>query len=325
MESKAHYALIGTFVLLMFFAGLGFTAWLSGSNLDQNFDNYTVTFEGPIRGIGEASEVRFNGIKVGEVTKVRLDPDDPKQVLVRIEVFEETPVDVESYAQLEAQGLTGLNYIQIFSGGIDLPLAKDTPHKGDYIIPGRRSQIDSLLDGGGSIVESVQKTLNMILETLDGGSTEDFQKIMANIAVITSDYRDAPLSVSRIEATLDIIDQAAKDVSTASLSVDQTSVEARLLLTDQLPPMLAQFKVSLNALDKTLDAARKLADNSSELVITADGSLKGFNAGSLKEIETSAAELKRLLESLNRVAAELERNPTKFLVGEKREIVELPQ
>ena len=68
MESKAHYALVGTFVLLALMAMIGFVAWLSNAQFDQQYDTYEVGFIGGIQGLSDGSEVRFNGLKVGEVT-----------------------------------------------------------------------------------------------------------------------------------------------------------------------------------------------------------------------------------------------------------------
>ncbi len=325
MESKANYTLIGTFVLVFLLAGLSFILWLSGSNLDQEFDEYIVKFDGPVRGVQESAEVRFNGIKVGDVTQIRLDPDNPNKVLVKIEVFEETPVDIKSYGQLEAQGLTGLNYIQIFSGGVDLPLAKDSDTKGIYVLEGRRSQLDSLLDDGGSVVESVQKTLNSIMRTLDDESIKDFQKILANVEQITSAYRDEPLTAARIEQTLANIDQASKDVSAASVSVDQTALDARIVIKENVVPIIDSLEVTIQEANAALVAFRRLADESTGLVNTTDGVVTDFAAGSLKKIEDAGVELKELLLTLNRVADELERNPSQFIAGEKRESVELPK
>ena len=73
MENRAHYALIGTFVLVALFAIIAFVAWLSSAQFDQQFDEYEVTFNGAVRGLSQGSEVRFNGLKVGEVRRLRLD------------------------------------------------------------------------------------------------------------------------------------------------------------------------------------------------------------------------------------------------------------
>ena len=92
-----------------------------------------------------------------------------------------------------------------------------------------------------------------------------------------------------------------------------------------LPPVLERFQTTLGEVDATLVAARTLAERSTVLVDTANGSLNDVSAGTLKELEDASQELKRLMETLNRVADDLEKNPTKFIIGEKREIVEMPQ
>ena len=87
MESKANYALIGVFVLIAFAGIMLFFAYVSGRQYDEEYNEYVVVYSVPPRGISVGSEVRFNGLKMGEVIKTRLDPTDPSKVLVRIKVL----------------------------------------------------------------------------------------------------------------------------------------------------------------------------------------------------------------------------------------------
>jgi len=126
-----------------------------------------------------------------------------------------------------------------------------------FVIEGRRSQIDSLLDDGGSVVESVQKTLNSLMRTLDDESIRDFQNILSNLEQITSEYRDNPLTAERIERTLSNIDRAAKDVSVASVSVDQTSLDTRLAINDKFSPLLDSLQGTITEVDQAIIAYRQ--------------------------------------------------------------------
>ena len=76
MENKAHYALIGTFVLIAALAAVAFFAWLANAQFDQQFDEYEVVFTGPVRGLTKGSEVRYNGLRVGEVMRLRWDEEE---------------------------------------------------------------------------------------------------------------------------------------------------------------------------------------------------------------------------------------------------------
>src|SRR3546814_13693322 len=82
----------------------------------RNFDEYRIIFDGPVRGLSEGGEVQFNGIPVGEITRISLDPRNPNRVLAGVRLREDTPVRVDSTAATESQGITGGSYIQISAG-----------------------------------------------------------------------------------------------------------------------------------------------------------------------------------------------------------------
>ena len=73
METKANYLVIGAFVLAVLAAGFGFVYWMQsfGSGGEKR---YQIVFEGGVSGISTASNVLFNGIRVGKVQGMSLDP-----------------------------------------------------------------------------------------------------------------------------------------------------------------------------------------------------------------------------------------------------------
>src|SRR5580693_5659534 len=125
MERNANYALVG-FASMMLFVGLIiFVVWLARVQFSREYDTYDVLFIGPVNGLSQGGEVHFNGIKVGEITDIGLDKDDPKQIVARVRVTSDVPIRADSYATSEAQGITGVSYIQITPGSANQPLLKD--------------------------------------------------------------------------------------------------------------------------------------------------------------------------------------------------------
>src|SRR6202007_1915486 len=122
---NANYALVGASSLILFVGMLIFVVWLARLQLTRDYDTYDILFQGPVRGLNEGGEVHFNGIKVGEVTKIALDKTNPQNVIARVRMTEDVPVRVDSYATLEPQGITGLNYIQISAGTPAKPLLEE--------------------------------------------------------------------------------------------------------------------------------------------------------------------------------------------------------
>jgi len=202
MENKANYALIGVFVLLAIFASVAFMIWLSAAKFNQQYDKYQVSFEGAVRGLSQGSEVRFNGIQVGEVLGIRLAEDDPNKVLASIQVTVNTPIDTQSFARLEPLGLTGLNYIQIFSGGEPFIPITDLGDQEEYVIPGQMSQIEGILDDGGSVIQGAQLSLNRFNSVLTPEAVGDFHAILKNVRRVTGDIDTSEFDMAELNAAI---------------------------------------------------------------------------------------------------------------------------
>jgi phospholipid/cholesterol/gamma-HCH transport system substrate-binding protein len=121
METRAPYALIGAFVLAIIAAAFGFVYWLNNAGGLGARTVYHVRFENSVSSLLTGAAVLFNGIRVGEVTELKLSPDDPRQVLVTIAVAPSTPVRADTQAGLEFQGLTGVPVITLQGGSAGAP------------------------------------------------------------------------------------------------------------------------------------------------------------------------------------------------------------
>jgi phospholipid/cholesterol/gamma-HCH transport system substrate-binding protein len=119
METRAPYAMIGAFVIAIIGAVFGFVYWLHNTGGLGERTAYRVRFENTVSGLLTGAAVLFNGIRVGEVTDLRLDPDDPKQVTATITVVASTPVRTDTQAGLEFQGLTGVPVISLRGGAAE--------------------------------------------------------------------------------------------------------------------------------------------------------------------------------------------------------------
>ena len=74
-----------------------FGVWLARINFNRDYALYDIVFQGPINGLSQGGEVRFNGIKVGEITKIEL-AKDPKNVVAHVRMSSNVPVRTDSYA-----------------------------------------------------------------------------------------------------------------------------------------------------------------------------------------------------------------------------------
>ncbi|MCP8893604.1 MCE family protein [Shinella daejeonensis] len=121
METKANYALVGFFTVLVIAAAFGFVYWMSQYGRGGEMASLAIRIPGSANGLSIGSPVRFNGIPVGSVRSLAIDPNDPRFSVALTEVSTTAPVKSSTTAVLEVQGLTGAAYVELSGGNASDP------------------------------------------------------------------------------------------------------------------------------------------------------------------------------------------------------------
>ena len=82
METHARYFLIGAFSLIVTLVLVFFVLWLGKLQLRQAYQDYDIRFHESVSGLAVGASVQFHGLQVGEVRKLSLDPNDPREISV---------------------------------------------------------------------------------------------------------------------------------------------------------------------------------------------------------------------------------------------------
>jgi phospholipid/cholesterol/gamma-HCH transport system substrate-binding protein len=114
METRANFVLIGSFTLAVIAAAFGFVLWFQNLHTTKARIPLRIIFEGPATGLRNGGSVNFNGIRVGEVTSVKL--DNPRRVVALAMVANDAPIRKDTLVGLEFQGLTGVAAISLKGG-----------------------------------------------------------------------------------------------------------------------------------------------------------------------------------------------------------------
>jgi len=176
METRAPYALIGLFVLAVIAAAFGFVYWLHNSGGLTERTVYRVRFQNTVSGLLTGAAVLFNGIRVGEVTDLRLDPDNPLLVNATIAVSAGTPVRADTKAGLDFQGLTGVPVITLQGGTTPLSAAQKSSAE-PYVLVADPA-------AGQSMTATARDTLRR-LDIILADNSEPIRSTMANLSTFT--------------------------------------------------------------------------------------------------------------------------------------------
>ncbi|MGO4716431.1 MlaD family protein [Bradyrhizobium sp. 2TAF24] len=158
METRANYVLIGLFTLAVLACGFGFVMWFQSIHAAKARNPLRIVFEGSASGLRTGASVNFNGIRVGEVTSVRI--DDPKRVIALASVDKSAPIRQDTVVGLEFQGLTGVAAIALKGGSPD---ASEVP-PGAGGIPTLTADLSATQDIMESVRSSVQNLNRLVAD-----------------------------------------------------------------------------------------------------------------------------------------------------------------
>lgn len=308
METKANYVLIGAFVLLAAGALALFTLWIAGNPFSRSYKDYDVIFNGPVNGLSEGGEVRFNGIKVGEVTTLRLDRMDPNRVIAHVRVEAQTPVRTDSVAQLNFMGITGVTFIQILAGDPNAPLLTATSGETPQI-PTSRTLVDELFQGGQDLLGVSGDTIKKVNELLSEENLQHLTSTLSNLDRAIAKIAEDDGIIDEATRALANINTAAEALGTAASSVDVAATS----FSKDFNKLTTEVSGVVEKLDPTLDEARLAMANVNEAVEQVNTSLTPAATRALRQVGNTAADFQAMMARLKALLAQVEQDPSRFV------------
>jgi len=309
METKANYVLIGAFVLLAAAAMMLFTLWVAGTPLNRDSSTYDVVFEGPVNGLTKGGEVRFNGIKVGEVDRLSLDRQDPNRVIARIVVDAQTPVRTDSIAQLDFLGITGVTFIQILAGTPDAPLLESEDFQPPPVIRTERTALDELFSGGQDLLTVTGQTINRVNDALSEENVKRVSAILANVEIATDKIAREDGLIDTAQSALTSLNNAAASIESASTAVDK-AVQS---VDGDIEQLVADAAAAMKNLGPVIEDARTAMAGINNTVAQINTDVTPAAGRTLEQLTATAGDLSGLMIRLQSVLGEIEQDPSRFV------------
>jgi len=253
MENKAHAIAAGAFVLLVAALLVALAVWLTHETADVR--TYDIATAEPVSGLQSQAAVRFRGVKVGKVAALGLDPQQPGQVLIRLEVDAATPITRSTYATLGYQGLTGIAYVQLDDSGASreppAPTASGVPR-----IPMRASLLAQWSQQGERILSQLEQTTQRLNELLAADNQRALRRSLDALgqaaAAVPPALQQAGQSLAAMRAAADEVRASAAQVRSAA--ADYAALAQRL---QQPGGALAALQLSAETLAATAQSLQQ--------------------------------------------------------------------
>lgn len=337
METRASYLLVGSFVLILFAGIVGFVIWLGKFQFDQEFTRYDIVATGSVSGLKVGSSVELNGIPVGEVIDIRIDPDNVEHVLVTIEVPSDTPIKTDTHASLSFTGITGGLKVQLSGGTQAAAALEPKPGEKRAVIVAKASSLEEFLEGAPQLLENLQVLVQRTSNLLNPQNQQAFADTLQNVSVLTGalakrtgdidrlitdaqsamgNMRDASIAMKDLSGTLiDATHRLSSKAENALGSVADTS--------DTLRSAVTENSADVNALIKELRGSAtsftKMSNELDAMIAENRRPLRDFTGEGLYELTNFLTEARTLVDSLSRVTTEVQRDPARFLFGNQQQ------
>ena len=312
MDTKVNYVIVGAFVAVLGAAVLVIVLWLGKSDYRGVYDRYYAYMRESVAGLSINSTVKYRGVEVGRVKDIVLNPENPEEVRLTLDILHATPVKTDTVAVLETQGLTGLATVNLNGGGRESPTLE--------IVPGQEYPV---IKTGPSLFFRLDMAISRLL------SDQGLTKLLANMNLLSQNAtavvdEENRATIKQILKDLSDITRTVADhserVDTGLVSSSEAAENvARMTETmnKQMPALLERVNKSAAALQTMIEELAHTGRVVRSVVQESRPNVEQFTRQTLSETGALVTELRTLTGTLQRVARQLEQEPSSLVFGKK--------
>lgn len=325
METKANYVAVGIFTLVLLLAAFGFVWWSSGVGGGGDFATLRIKIPGSASGLGRGSAVLFNGVKVGDVTRIFIDVNDPTVALADTTIDKLTPITKSTTADVGLAGLTGQASIELKGGvvgeenilavaeangtvaeitanpsalGNILQLAQNFLTRADGVLTGLESFVNEARVPLVATATNAQKFSEAL-----GRNADNIDDFLASVGDLSKTFT----SVSgRLDSTLAAVEDLLKAVDQQKITTIVGNVET---FTNDLKGASDNIEGLLTGVDKAVTSIATLSQNATGTLARVDEIVANVDPAAIK----SAIEgIKVTTETARKAADDISKVTAKF-------------
>jgi phospholipid/cholesterol/gamma-HCH transport system substrate-binding protein len=296
-----NYALVGAFVLFLGGVLIAGVLWLaSGGAFQKKYDLYLAIEDESVAGLNLDAPVKYNGVDVGKVREIHLDPENPERVILVFAIERGTPIKADTVAVLKIQGLTGIAYVELSGGARNAPPLVATAGNPYPVIrtkPSLSARLENVLT---SVLAKLDSTSNNINSLISEENRAALKSALADIATVAHTFA------------------ARKGTIDAGIASAARTFDNGARATAQLGPAIERIGRGADAVDKMGTEVARTSASAGTMVDSVGADVKRFTAETVPELERLLGEIGVLAASLRRLSEKIESGPGGLLLGRRQ-------
>lgn len=310
MESRVNYTVTGLFVIVFAVALVAFAFWLGkyGQN-DRDYRRFHVYITESVSGLAPEASVKYNGVDVGKVESILINPRNSEEVELTLKIKKETPIKTDSYAVLKFYGITGLAFIEIVGGSNNAPFLSSG---GDTIavIPAKASLMTRFDESLSNVAAKLTATLERSDRIFSDQNIENISRTLEHLRSLSAQidgYQGEVKALLEQSAALEAnASDALRTVKEAAGSVQKTS--------DNIDTLMQTKAVSiLDSLEKTSRESHTLIRKLEASLERGDYDLRSIASPTVSELNELIAQSRTLTQEMEMTLRTLRESPSDLL------------
>jgi phospholipid/cholesterol/gamma-HCH transport system substrate-binding protein len=312
MEREANYTAVGAFVILVtVMAGL-FVYWYSEGRDRRSYVHYEIYFPGSVTGLSEGGSVRYLGVEVGKVRRIRLDSRSAERVQVVVEIDQSTPLSAQTTAELSMLSIaTGLLYIDLRQNTDGRAVLPPVPGERYAVIATARSKFDTFLASLPELAGSAAVLLERAQEIFSPENSTALAEMVKNLHAASASL---PETMRHIDALVGDLQSTSQEARKLALNLQGAS--------NDISPQIRKLGERLTATAENLEQA---SAGISGFVAENRASVAQFTRDGLPQLQRTLEEARAAAESFRELSRSLKSDPSQLIYQPARGGVEVPR
>jgi len=314
--------MIGLFVTIGVSIGLIAVIWIGAFKYFEKGATYVTFFNESVQGLQVDSAVKYRGVEVGRVEKIRVAPDN-KLIEVVMKINLRGELEREYVAQLKAAGITGIVFIELNRKEPGEPdLSPPITFACEYpIVASKPSDISQIVSSVQVILEDIKKIdtagiSNQIKTTLTAieATVDNLNGVIGTVekALAQGKLEELLMEVKNSLGTIQhLVSNAENELQGLNLAKTGAHLETTTARIEKI--------VSSGEIEKILAEAHETVAKLNQVIEGLDGMIEGLDRRSVavtNDIKVTSENLKRASESLEMLVERIYASPSDLLFGQ---------
>jgi phospholipid/cholesterol/gamma-HCH transport system substrate-binding protein len=255
--------------------------------------------------------VRYLGVDVGRVRRIRIDGRSPERVQVIADIDRSTPIAEETTASLSLMGVTGLLYINLRQNVDRREVMEPVPSERYPVINTVNSDFDTFLSTLPVIAGRASEVLLRLQQIFSTNNSADLTTMIGNLKAASD----------QMPATMKHVDELVTELTGTSAEIRRVAAQ----LNENLPTMGPQFRDLTERLAATAENMERASATFEQMLAENRGGIAGFTQNGLPELERTLREARAAAEQFQELSRNLNDDPSRILYQPRGRGVEVPR